>query len=300
MNFLLIFFCLAAGYLLRRTGTLPSDAHISINGWILYIALPAVALHYIPTIAWTTDVILPLAMPLLVFAGSWIIISFLSKRFQWEKETQGALILTAGLGNTSFIGFPLTQAYFGAEGLHVAVLCDQMTFITLSTLGVLLVMHASGREQVGPALLLKRILLFPPFIGFAAAIGLPFVVDLAPVDPLFEKLSVTLIPLALFSVGMQLRFSDWRKDVKVLAVGLGYKLFVAPAIVLAVAAVFSISGMIARVSVLEASMPPMITSAILATEYQLNPPLANRMVCFGIMLSFITTFIWWAISSRIL
>ena len=40
-------------------------------------------------------------------------------------------------------------------------------------------------------------------------------------------------------------------------------------------------------------MPSMITAAIVATEHDLDPPLANLMVAIGLILSFITLSLWW-------
>jgi predicted permease len=300
MNFLLIVLCLIAGWSFRRSNVLGDDAYKSINAWILYIALPAVALHYIPSITWNGAVLLPLAMPLIVFAGAWILITIIARRIALDAGTRGALILTAGLGNTSFIGFPLTQAYLGEEGLSIAVMCDQMTFVTLSTIGVVTAMHAAHNTNVAPFVLLKRIVLFPPFLGFVAAVALPQFVDIAPLDPLFEKLSVTLVPLALFSVGLQIRFSGWKNDTRLLTYGLTYKLFVAPLLILLVALIAGLEGIAAQTSVFEASMPPMITAAILASEYRLNPQLANTIVSLGILLSFLTSLFWWIMVNNVL
>lgn len=300
MNFLLIVVCLLAGWLMRRTNVLREDAHIGINGWILYVALPAVALHYIPSIVWNTDVILPLAMPLAVFIGAWIFVRALSRRFSMDAGTRAALILTAGLGNTSFVGFPLTQAYLGNDGLRIAVICDQMTFIVLSTFGTLTALRASNGGLIAPSLLIKRTMLFPPFLGFLAAIVLPLFVDISPFDPLFENLSLTLVPLALFSVGLQVRFSGWKNDTRLLTYGLAYKLLVAPLLILVVALIARLEGIAAQTSVFEASMPPMITAAILASEYRLNPRLANTIVSLGILLSLLTSLLWWIVVDGVL
>lgn len=69
MPFLLIFLCLAAGFFLRRINVIPAETHTSVNAWILYVALPSVALHYIPSIDWSGEVILPFVMPLIVWCG---------------------------------------------------------------------------------------------------------------------------------------------------------------------------------------------------------------------------------------
>lgn len=170
-----------------------------------------------------------------------------------------------------------------------------MTFIMLSTLGTLTALHASSGGTVTATLLVKRIVLFPPFIGFVAAIVLPLFVDISPLDPLFEKLSLTLVPLALFSVGLQVRFSGWKNDTRLLTYGLAYKLFVAPVFILVVALIARLEGIAAQTSVFEASMPPMITAAILASEYRLNPQLATTIVSLGILLSLLTSLFWWYI-----
>ncbi|MEW5797577.1 MAG: AEC family transporter [Bacteroidota bacterium] len=300
MLFLLIFLCLAAGFFLRRSNIIPAETHTSVNAWILYVALPSVALHYIPSINWSSEVILPFIMPLIVWCGAWGAVTLASRFVHMSSHTRAALILTAGLGNTSFIGFPLTQAYFGDNGLRIAVMCDQMSFVMLSSFGVVTAMHSAHKGNVSAKVLLKKILLFPPFIGFVAALVLPFFIDIAFIDPLFESLSFTLVPLALFSVGLQVRFTEWKDGAPLLSLGLAYKLLIAPAIVFGVALLFEFGGVNAQASIFEASMPPMITSAILAAQYGLNPALANRMVSIGLVLSFATTAVWWWITNSML
>ncbi len=300
MNFLLIALCLAAGWLLRTSHILPHDSHKSINIWILYIALPSVALLYVHSITWTSALILPIVMPLCVWFGAWLLLKLLAKRLAIDAASHAALLLTAGLGNTSFVGFPLSQAYFGDDGLRIAVICDQVTFILLSTLGVMTAISASHSGAADRTTILKNIVRFPSFVAFVAALTLPRVVDFSLLNPLLEKLAGTLVPLALFSVGMQIRFSEWRSELKQLSAGLAYKLLIAPGLMLLLALLFRGDGIVAQTSVFEAAMPPMITSAILATQYQLNPKLSNLMVSVGIVVSIATTAMWWYLVRSVL
>ena len=55
----------------------------------------------------------------------------------------------------------------------------------------------------------------------------------------------------------------------------------------------SIEGQSLRVLVLEAAMAPMITGAIVATEFDLDSELAQAMVGLGIPLSLLTVPAWW-------
>ena len=54
-------------------------------------------------------------------------------------------------------------------------------------------------------------------------------------------------------------------------------------------------GIAVDVSVMESAMAPMITGAILASNYGLKPKLSSMMVGIGIPLSFITLAFWYFI-----
>ena len=300
MHFILIAICLISGLILRSSGILPENSHRGINAWLLYIALPAVSLLYIPAITWNSALILPVLMPLLVWVGAWLILKPFVRLLALDKGTQATVLLTAGLGNTSFIGFPLTQAYFGDDGLRIAVIFDQISFITLSTLGIMTAQNAAHGGDAGIKTMVRNIVRFPSFLALIAALILPGYIRFAPLQPLLESLSATLAPLALISVGLQIRFSEWRHQLPSLSIGLGYKLLIAPALVLCTALAFQTRGITAQTSVFEAAMAPMVTSAILADQYRLNKTLANLMVSVGLILSIATTGLWWLILRAVL
>jgi len=284
----------------RSSGTLPKDAHKGINAWVLNIALPAVSLNYIPYIQWSTELLFPVAAPLIVWLGGWTFISLYALKQPMDKATKGALKLTSGLSNTSFLGFPMVMAYFGTEALSIAVITDQACFILLSTAGIIVAINSAQKEKLSAAAILKRLFRFPPFIAFIAALTLPRFVDISPLNPLFEKLVATVGPLALFSIGLQLQFSGWRSELKHLSAGLFYKLLLAPALVLLTAVVFKLKGEIPQVSIFEIAMPTLVTSSLIADEYGLNPKLANLMVGIGIILSFLTTGFWWLVMQYVI
>lgn len=274
---------------------LPDDAHRGINIWVLYIAVPAFALKYIPTIQWSADLLLPAAMPVVVWSGSWLLFRLYSLWRPMDIATRTALTLVSGLGNTSFVGFPLVSAYYGENALPIAVISDQVTFIIMATVGSVMTMGASTSEKISVGAVAKKLLLFPPFIGFIIALILPYFVSLTPALPLLDKIAVTLVPLALFSVGMQLSFEGWREELPLLSLSIGYKLLIAPALILIPILALQMKGIIPQISLFEAAMAPMITAGVLATQYDLNPRLANLVVGIGILLSFITTGLWYLV-----
>lgn len=295
LNFLLIGICLLAGFLIKRYKALPDNSYKAVNAWVVNIALPAVALKYIPGIQWNYSLILPFLMPLLVWSGSYFFVNLLSRFIPMTPGTRAALFLTAGLGNTSFLGFPLTEAYYGDEGLQVAILCDQACFIVMATLGIITATKAANGGTFEAGKIFRKILLFPPFIAFCLAFILPLFMSLEPVEPLFTSLGLTLVPLALFSVGLQLKLRAWREDAKLISLALSYKLILAPLLILLICLVFGLGNLIAKVSIFEAAMAPMVTGTIIATDYNLNPKLANIILSIGIPVSLATTFGWYLV-----
>ena len=66
-NIVLLFFCLMAGILLRATRRVPDDAHLSLNGLIINLALPAMVLSQLHGLRLVQSLVLPVLMPWLVF-----------------------------------------------------------------------------------------------------------------------------------------------------------------------------------------------------------------------------------------
>ncbi|UZJ40992.1 AEC family transporter [Prosthecochloris sp. SCSIO W1101] len=295
-NLLLLIVCFLAGGLLRGFGKLPQTTPSVLNGFIIHVSLPAVVLLYIHDLSISADVLYMAAMPWLHFGLGALFFLLLGKFFNLPRTTVGALILTGGLGNTSFLGLPMIEAFYGEAGIGSGIIVDQLgSFMVLSTLGITVAgIYSDGKPSAGD--ILKKIVFFPPFIALLVA------VMLIPVDyPLWfsavlGRLGDTLAPLALFSVGYQLNPVHFKGNVFNLFLGLGFKLLLAPFFFYVLYVhLFGLDGLPIKVTVFEAAMPPMITAGIIATEHGIDPPLANMMVAVGVVLSFLTLPLWWMI-----
>ncbi len=286
---LLLFLCLALGALVARYARPPPGLAQHLNWWVLNIALPALVLDLVPRIRFDPQLwFLPVAMWLL-FLGAWLLFASLGPRLGWSRGRIGALILVGGLGNTSFMGYPMIQALRGQEGLGLAVIADQAgCFVALAVGGVAVTAVYAGRVLM-PVEILRRILLFPSFLallgGIAAGVlgGWP-----EPAHYVLEHLGATLTPLALFSVGLQFKLHLGRSQLAAVGLGLGWKMLAAPLLVLGLGLLTGVSGLVLTVGVLQTAMAPMISAAILAEQYGLEPPLANTVLGAGIVLSLLT------------
>ncbi len=292
-NIILLAVCLVAGIILKKTGRFPQTTPAALNGFIIHISLPALAILHIHNLKIDASLGLTAAMAWLLFAGAWAIFSFAGKALKLSPPTIGALILVAGLGNTSFVGLPMIEAYFGKEHLGIGIIADQLgSFMVLSTLGILVAtIYSSG--DVTPRQMARKILMFPPFQALILAFILRPLPFPAWTVTILEKLGSTLTPLALVSVGFQLQFSGLRAVLKPLSIGLGYKLLLGPALIYTLyVTLLGSSGTVMQVTIFEAAMAPMITAGIIAIDHDLDPPLVGMMVGIGIPLSFVTLHFW--------
>ena len=292
-NIILLAVCLVAGIILKKTGRFPLTTPAALNGFIIHISLPALAILHIHNLKIDSSLGLTAAMAWLLFAGAWAIFSFAGKALKLSPPTIGALILVAGLGNTSFVGLPMIEAYFGKEHLGIGIIADQLgSFMVLSTLGILVAtIYSSG--DVTPRQMARKIVMFPPFQALILAFLLRPVPFPAWTVQILEKLGSTLTPLALVSVGFQLQFGGLRAVLKPLSIGLGYKLLLGPALIYTLyVTLLGSSGTVMQVTIFEAAMAPMITAGIIAIDHDLDPPLVGMMVGIGIPLSFVTLHFW--------
>ncbi|MCW8806554.1 MAG: AEC family transporter, partial [Rhodanobacter sp.] len=286
---LLLFVCLVLGVLVARFAKPPSGMVHGINWWVINVALPALVLELIPRVKFDTQLWFPVAAMWLTFGGAWLLFGLLGPRLGWSRQRTGALILVCGLGNTSFMGYPLMLALHGKPGLALAVVADQLgCFPLLASAGIVVASIYAGRTPQ-PALIVRRILTFPAFVALIVGIlvgltgGWP-----ALLDGVFAPIGATLTPLALFSVGLQFTFHPGRRQATAMGLGLGWKLLLAPLLCWAMGAAAGVEGLVLTVGVLQAAMAPMVSAAILADEYELEPSLANTVLGAGIVLSLLT------------
>lgn len=294
-NVLFLLICLLAGVALRRGLKLGDNASRVINAVLVYLCLPSLTLLYASELHVERRYALAVAMPWVVFGGSWLFFRFMQPRLRLTSQTRAVLTLTAGIPSVSFVGFPIFELLYGAEGLRVGVVMSQAgSFLVCSTVGILMASYYAPGQLAAPPTtrqLLLNVLRFPTFGAFVVALVLngagwhwpPLLRDI------LTRLGSPFSFLALVSVGLQLDFraASWRS--RPLWWGLGYKLVLAPALTaVLVLTLLQQRGPVAELCVLGAGLGPMNTIAVVAASYNLDPPLAARMIGIGIPLSLIS------------
>ncbi len=295
-NIIMLFACLAIGILLRWADRVPANAHTSINAFIIHVSLPALTLLQIHSVVLNPGLVYAALMPWLLFVASALLFWAVGRVLRLPRSTVGALAVVGGLGNTSFMGLPMIEAFYGAGGMPTGIVIDQLgTYLVLSTIGIMLICFysegAASARDIG-----RRIVTFPPLIALVVALALLPVHYPEWLASVLGRLGDTLAPLSLVSVGLQIRLGALRGNRGPLAMGVGYKLVLGPLLILLVyAGGLGLRGSITQITLFEAAMAPQIGGSIVAIQYGLNAPLISLMVGVGTVLSFFTLPLWYSL-----
>lgn len=289
-NFVLILLAISIGYGINRLNIFPKETPTILNQFVIYISLPAMILLQIPKLSLSIDMIIPIIIAWSVMTFSAILVLLCSKIFSFSKEITGSLMLVAILGNTSFMGIPILNAYIGENAMPYVLVYDQLgTFIALATYGTFIASYYSNKSKLTFKIITLKVLTFPPFISLVAALFLMGVEFNPVISKVLASFASTIVPIALVAVGLQLQFKLPKEDIKPFSVALIIKLIIAPIIAIIICKIFSWNNEASIVSIMEAAMAPMITAGAIASMAGLAPRLSSAIVGYGILISFITT-----------
>lgn len=289
-NFLITISLLLLGMVLKRLPSFPAETGNVLNMFVIYISLPALVLLKIPELVFSRSILTPALLPWGMLFFSALLIGLLARLAHWDRGTTGCLLLLIPLGNTSFLGIPMVQAFFGAQAIPYALIYDQLgSFLALATYGsLILALYGGAAVQPNIMEVVKKVIFFPPFMALLLALlWRPFSYP-AAMMAILRILAATLVPVVMIAVGFQLSLRLPRKVMVPLGVGLTIKLLIAPFTALLVIRLLGLSGEASQVAIFEAGMPPMVSAGALAILANLSPHLTAALVGVGIVLSFAT------------
>lgn len=280
---------LVAGNIMRRIPGFPVDTDRSLNLYVIYVALPALVLVQVPKLVLSSELLAPLLMPWLVVMVSGSLVLMTCKLFGWSREITGALLLMVPLGNTSFLGIPMVEMFFGVPGVKYAILYDQFgSFLALSTYGTFILALYGGGERPSLDKILRKVVFFPPFIALVVALLLRPVTFPVWLVSMLEMTAKSLVPVVLVAIGFQMRLRMPTSELLPFAAGLTMRLLVTPLIFIFACRVIGLTGPAIQVSLFETAMPSMVTAGALASIVGLEPRLTSALVGYGILASFVT------------
>jgi len=276
----------------------PASAPEVLNRVVIMLCLPALIFIHVPSLEPGVALLPLVIVPWALLAVSIGTVVLLARWLELRREAVAVLLLLLPLGNTSFLGFPLVEALLGADQVRYAVVYDQFgSFLIVCTHALFVLAWFGSGQRPAFGDMARRIATFPPFIALVGALLLgnawfpDWLMDLA------QNFADMLLPLVTLAIGMSLRLRLVPEYRRPLFIGLLSKLVLLPAVALGLILLLDTRPDIARVALMEASMPPMITAAALLTAARLAPPLASALVAWGVLLSALTVPLWYFVAA---
>ncbi len=288
-NLFSVVFYFFLGYFSRKKRIFDENASDIFIRFIIYFSFPALVVYNVYHLKIDSSIIFMVITGWSVIIFSILFSYFVGKFLKMDRKTHASFIMMSTFGNTSFLGFPFQLAFLGEEGLRYAVIFDQLaSFLPVSILSPFIL--AYGQEKENVSIDWKRIVTFPPFVTLVLSFLIkPFVSIPDFILNSFHTLGITVIPLALFSVGFNLRFSAVRERIRDVLTVLFIKMIFVPLLLIFILYSLGFEFSIPiKATILEISMPPMVLASIFVIGANLDKDLAVSSVGLGILVSFIT------------
>jgi predicted permease len=268
------------GVALRVAGFVKREDARVVNAVIIYVGLPALIFKSVYTAELGWDVLavagVAWACTLAGLGMGWL----LAKALKLEGPSAGALILVAGLGNTGYVGYPVTVALFGQAMLARAVFFDVFGTVGVAfTVGIAFAGRLGKHE--GAVNVAKEFLTWPATVALLLALLLRLVPIPAAVQvPVIDWLGLAAnmaVPLIMISLGLSLRAGALKGRLAALGGVAVVKLLAMPALA---AGIGLVAGMRADLPllVLQAGTPSMMLSLILCDRFDLDTDLAAAAI----------------------
>lgn len=281
-----IIIMVSLGYILTGRGWFtPANARL-LPKLVTYIALPTYMVWNLLN-TFNKENFLPLfsgiIVPVLAMLSSFVIAFIFSTILSLPSSRKGTFRSAFFCSSSLFVGVPVNLALFGESSLPyvlVYFLANAFLFWTIGNYSISL----DGKTAPAKIISLDTIkrVFSPPFMGFTFAvililleISLPsFVMNTCKyLGSMTTPLSLIFIGVAMFSVKLNtIKFS---KDVIAVLIG---RFIISPIAVVVIASFFPIPELMKKVFVIQAALPAMTNTTILAKVYEADTEYAAVLV----------------------
>jgi len=285
-----IFLIIFSGWLLKKYKIVTDDWIHILNQFAYYVALPALIINSFWEINFLSReslnlIFLSVSIIILLSLIIFVFLSFL----KIGRNLKAAIFLSATVGNTIYMGFPLVEMGFGKEYLPAAALIGTIYLIVPLLITIFLIKYWHCRENCLSEELggfFKNPLIISVFIGIILNFfnfNYPLVFS---VKKAITMLGLTASPVALFALGGFIYGRFLKKDLGLVFLISLLKIIILPLFIIAGSLIlFSADNL--KIIVLLSSMPVAATTFVIAEKFNLNKELIGNSILVSTILSFI-------------
>ena len=282
---LVMFLLILVGYLAVRAQVLGVEARRSFSTLLVNIVVPAMIVdsYLIP---FDPDILANLVRTALVSTGALLIglgIALLATR-RMQSPDRPILRFAITFSNAGYMGFPLIEALFGAEGLLYASIFNTFFNILIWTAGIALL--DPGAKGANPV----RELVKKPAL-LAVALGLVLYLGRVPVPDLIAQpiglLGGMNTPLSMLITGIIIATSDLKAVIRrgALWQTILLRMLAVPAAAVLLCLATGTGGMVGAVVILLEACPCAAITSVFAVQYRYDEQLAAGAVVVSTLLS---------------
>lgn len=288
---LILFFLLVIGFIIRRLKIVDQGIDKNLTNLIIYVTLPALIINsmdYEFSVERLTQLgnifIATLIVYLLMIALSYLVVKVLGVKAK-ERDVYQFILIFANVG---FMGYPVIDLVFGAEGIFLAAIYNLIFNILLWTLGVIIISRSDNEDNdfsfkhlLNPGIISIGI----GFLIFVFSLSLP-----SSISTTLEMLGHTTTPLAMIVVGSilaQTKIKEIFSKLNLWLITL-VRLIILPIITLFSFRNFITDSLVLGVVVLLTAMPAAANTAIFANEFDGDSALASEGVFLTTLISVLT------------
>jgi malate permease and related proteins len=285
---------------------LPESAPTQLGKFLFWVGIPVSIVAFLRRTDLSGSIwIAPVAAWAAILSGvglAWLLLkpplSLGRGQANWSRASQGSFLLSSMVGNTGYIGYPVTLTLVGKQYFAWALFYDLLgTTLGAYGLGVILAAHFGvGVQSFG--LLLQAIVKNPALWSFTIgllgrSVPLPLLIEQS-----LEFLAWGAIALSLMLIGMRLRqLTSWQ-HLQTASISLAIKMLLVPLLLGIGLLAIGIHGAPQLVLVLQMAMPPAFATLVLAEVYDLDRPLTITTLALGTVGLLFTLPIWlWLFSN---
>lgn len=288
------------GFALAKKGWLEEKSASLISRLVVTIALPAYMLANLMggyDRARLLSMLPGLPVPFAVMASAYAIGAGIAALFRLPRGRRGTFASMFALSNTIFIGLPVNLVLFGEASLPYVLLyyiANTSLFWTLGVYGI----ARDGAILAGrpaPSLVsaegLRRIF-SPPLIAFLAAVAM-IAIGIGLPKPILEScktVGAMTTPLSMLFIGIVISRVKW-KELRLgrdLLLALAGRFLLSPLLLVLIAGGTGLPLLMKEVFLVQASMPAMTQTPILAEAYGADSEYAGLATSVSTVLSLAT------------
>jgi predicted permease len=257
-----------AGYLLGTARDVDVDG---LSAIAVYVLLPALVFETLVTLSVDVSTVTTIAGAMLGFT---LLMGLIALGVSWARDQNGTVVygaaMAAAVPNAGNFGIPVATFAFGTTGRSTAVLFVLVQNLLLYTLGIYLL--SKGRSGSTHVDALKRVTTQPVTYAVVAALVALSLGAVPPEDgttmQTLQLVGDSSIPVFLLILGLQVARMDLGRTVRETLPTVGLKLFVAPLVAVAIAALVNVGDdVVTQAFVVLAAGPAAVTPLVLSIEF---------------------------------